>query len=205
MAMLTPAQNPRGLARIIFIGSILLHRSSYGVIRQWSVVSSQWPLTTDLLTAQEKTHGAHVRGFCMAKALLVVLEFLDADDVLLAVLFDGAGDRAVLGFGANVAVILLVGFFIEINGDFLFVLLGDDHRGARLFDAEIAFGAGALAFERHSLLFAAGIDAGDENEGQSQESQAAHEDAHVVPPLQRFNLLLVLGQFMQIVREIQRK
>src|SRR5258708_27336257 len=113
MAILTPAQNPRGLARIIFTSRGPPLNAGYP-----NKKGSNSP-STALGEQKQKRHsirsGAFVESLRLGrnKPLLVELDFLDLDD-LLAILFgDRAHDGAVLCLLADFLVILFAGIFVK--------------------------------------------------------------------------------------------
>src|SRR5437899_4265671 len=151
MAMLTPAQKPRGLARITFMRVLLGHPYPTGPI-------ANCKLQIENLHTKKPLRRCAPRVFNLSSEicnlrLLIELDLLDGDDLLLVGFLDGAGDGAGLGGGADSVVIVLVALGIEIIGDVLLVLgLDDDDGRAFLANAEVALGASNRALEDDFFL-----------------------------------------------------
>src|SRR4051812_17701533 len=152
MAMLTPAQKPRGLARIIFTrdlrggGTPLSYRGRAGPPSEAVRKRRRHPA---------RGGGGGVSGRAAGAGLLAVLQLGDGDDVLAVLAADGALDHAVLAFLADVAVVLLVAVGVEVVQGGLVTLLDLDDGGAlgQALDLEVALGAGDLPGEGNFLAF----------------------------------------------------
>src|SRR5262245_16187148 len=137
--MLTPAQKPRGLARIIFT------RTSFPV--GLSYPDRRGPPTVADRARKRHRHPARGgdAGWTRTRGggSLVELDLADGDDVLLAVLGDLARHGPFLGLGADLAVVLLVAGGVEVVHHLLVVLPLDLDDGlALLGDLQVALGAG---------------------------------------------------------------
>src|SRR5262245_34612336 len=147
MAMLTPAQNPRGLASKIFMklppdGAYPNLQAGFRQADYNSANDNATPQGSGVERIGSDTHKESARR-------LVVRDALDLDDILLAFLGEDAGDAALLAFLADVAVVLLVAGGIEEVNHVLLVLLDDEDRGAlgETLELQLALGAGDLALE----------------------------------------------------------
>src|SRR4051812_16418828 len=105
MAMFTPAQKPRGFARMIFTRSPFLPSSYRG--------------RTTSASAPGKRHrhpdGVAMHANRLGQAIeLLDLDLADLDDVLVAFLGDGPGDAAFRGGLANLGVVGLARDVIEV-------------------------------------------------------------------------------------------
>src|SRR5207244_3209921 len=151
--MLTPAQNPRGLARMIFTKSSLVRRrypTGAGAACQASPENSI--ATRKGGDLGDCTAWIEEREACLPRLFEVNLGDFDG---LLAVLFrDLAGHCAFLRGRADRLVFLLVAGLVEVVDDVFAALLHlDDGGAARLaFNLEVALGARDGALEGHLLV-----------------------------------------------------
>src|SRR5262245_4171110 len=159
MAMLTPAQKPRGLARMIFTG--VLSNARRGAIRI-TVGRRAEQLLSSYLRGTETNNATPVAGVALARSRLAsVVEFdavlrgLDlAGLVAVRLLGDDTLDAAFLFAGADLAVVLrLLAAVVDDVGDRLVAFLDLDGVGADLaaLELEDALAAAQRTLERHDL------------------------------------------------------
>src|SRR6516162_2038383 len=127
--MFTPAQKPRGLARIMFMSPPQCGYSSVSGQKTATPPGEGWRCLAS-------------RAFLGARRRLLEIN-LAYFDHLLAVLFRNfAFDSSFLGFGADFLVVLFAGVRVEVVDGILVAVLHNDHRHAGLFLLEVALGAG---------------------------------------------------------------
>src|SRR5438874_10645569 len=120
MAITTPAQKPRGVARMIFTAQILRKTTVILPLALHRTNRSRRKRTTPPV-------GVALRIIRDRRVDLFEFDFGDLDRHLVAVFADDAGDFAFLGFGADLAVILLVAIGVEPIHNFLVAFFDLDH------------------------------------------------------------------------------
>src|SRR5262245_40874718 len=124
--MLTPAQNPRGLARMIFTAFPPCCRYPSGVGKSAPDEAGNGNAT--LSGGVAAPEGQCARGG--EPDSLLELDVANRDDPPFALLGDGPGHGPVHGVGADLAVMLLVPGLVEDVEDILALLLCHDHSHA---------------------------------------------------------------------------
>src|SRR5438067_819258 len=162
--MFTPAQKPRGLARMTFTTAFLLrcrYRTAAGPGRQ----ANCGPQTASppAGVAMRPT-----RILWPAGPGSFELDLAGGDDLLAVFFRDRALDAALLGLAANLLVVGLVGLLVEVVHGLLAVFLDHDDGGALVFLAQVALGAGDRAGQGLLFLLALVLGLGERHEGQRQ-------------------------------------
>src|SRR5437667_5504032 len=172
MAMFTPAQKPRGLARMIFTSHPPVW--PYPTYRGKSVPGNPQKQHRHPVSGGDEVDRAY------RAAKLLDLDFLDFNGLLAVLLGHDAGHLTLLGFLADGRVVLLVRGGVEIVDHFLAVFLFENRRNALGFLGQAALGADDLAFDGDFLLVLA-FGARPQRQGQTQCQQRCQCRSHVTP------------------------
>src|SRR5690349_9273025 len=106
--MLTPAQNPRGLARMIFTDTTLLIAC---IVQAPSHPAKRGPGNGIATRGRVAMRGRHS---LTSQPSLLELDLADGDDLLAVLLGDRAGHLALHGAGADLLVVLLAAVVVEV-------------------------------------------------------------------------------------------